>query len=77
MDKAKLFKAIEDGNALQINEVLDEALTNRAADYLLEKKKQVVAKMYPSKRLFEQKDDKTDFKAKRRKALRDKLKKKE
>jgi len=64
---------IEEGKALEAHEVLSEALTDKAADFLVEKRKQIVAKTFGKSKVTG-KDEKTIFKAGQRKALRDKMK---
>lgn len=68
----KFIDLIEAGNFLDAQKELNEILTDRAADFLLEKKKEVVVKMFPSG-VQKGKEEKKDLNETRRKNLKAKL----
>jgi hypothetical protein len=73
MAQTNFIQAIENKSLLQAHELLEKTLYRKAGVFLEEKRKQVSAKMWPSKNLTES-DEKTIFKAARRKSLKDKMK---
>ena len=71
MPLKNIVEYIENQNHLKAHELLEQALYTRAGVLLEEKKKQVAAKSFPIKEA----DEKEIFKADKRKALKDKIKK--
>lgn len=74
----KIVRLIAEGKLLEAQTELNEALTDRAADFLVEKRKEIVAKTFPSGKKSKPKEkgnEKAILDKSKKKALHDKMEK--